>query len=133
MTRREQNQLLNELLSGEELAPLRRASLEQGLAAVRQQRHRRKVGRAVALVCFWMAFVASIIFRPSATRFVTNSSSPPSRQAAVKVQSGPAPQMKFISDEELFSLFPDRAMALIGKPGEQQLVFLDRPSSSFHQ
>jgi len=37
---------------------------------------------------------------------------------------------KFISDEELFSLFPGKSIALIGKPGEQQLVFLQSADSS---
>jgi len=133
MTRREQKQLLTELLSGEELSDLRRTSLEQGLAAVREQRKRRKVGRAVALVCFGMACIATLIFHQFSKPFVTNSAGPPSQQGAVTAQSGSDSQMKFINDEELFSLFPDRAMALIGKPGEQQLVFLDRPSSSFRQ
>ena len=32
-----------------------------------------------------------------------------------------------------FALFADRSMALIGKPGEQQLVFLDSQSSDFLQ
>jgi len=38
--------------------------------------------------------------------------------------------VKRISDEDLFSLFPDRSMALIGQPGHQQLVFLDLPAPS---
>ena len=33
-----------------------------------------------------------------------------------------------INDDELFALFAGRSMALIGKPGEQQLVFLDQNS-----
>jgi hypothetical protein len=33
--------------------------------------------------------------------------------------------VKIINDEELFALFPNRAMALIGSPGHQQLIFLD--------
>ena len=37
--------------------------------------------------------------------------------------------VKMISDEELFALFPGRSLALIGKPGHQQLVFLDTPAS----
>jgi hypothetical protein len=34
--------------------------------------------------------------------------------------------VKFINDEELLALFPGRPLALVGKPGEQQLVFLDQ-------
>lgn len=40
-------------------------------------------------------------------------------------------KIRFINDEELFALFPDRPMALIGEPGQQQLVFLDnRPANA---
>jgi len=38
--------------------------------------------------------------------------------------------MKYISDEELFKLFPGRSIALIGKPGEQELIFLDKQSEA---
>lgn len=40
---------------------------------------------------------------------------------------------KFITDEELFALFPNRPLALVGKPGQQQLVFLDQAKNSRHQ
>jgi hypothetical protein len=33
--------------------------------------------------------------------------------------------VRFISDDELLSLFPGRPVALIGAPGQQQFVFLD--------
>jgi hypothetical protein len=36
--------------------------------------------------------------------------------------------VKLINDDELLALFPDRPVALIGKPGQQQLVFLDKPT-----
>ena len=38
--------------------------------------------------------------------------------------------VKIITDEELFALFPNRALALIGAPGRQQLVFLDHGAAS---
>jgi len=38
------------------------------------------------------------------------------------------PRVKFISADELLALFPNRPVALIGKPGSQQLVFLDGSS-----
>jgi hypothetical protein len=48
-------------------------------------------------------------------------------QTAVSGSSGAAAQpIKVISDEELFALFPRRSLALIGSPGHQKLVFLDR-------
>ncbi len=38
--------------------------------------------------------------------------------------------LEIITDEELFSLFPNRPLALVGKPGHQQLIFLDQPQTS---
>jgi hypothetical protein len=42
----------------------------------------------------------------------------------VSTRAGFSP-VKLITDDELLALFPDRPVALIGKPGQQQLVFLD--------
>jgi hypothetical protein len=44
---------------------------------------------------------------------------------AVPAAEAAAP-IKVISDEDLLALFPDRSMALLGPPGQQQLVFLDK-------
>jgi hypothetical protein len=41
--------------------------------------------------------------------------------------------VKIITDEELFSLFPNRSMVLVGQPGHQQLVFLDQPEKPVKQ
>ena len=41
--------------------------------------------------------------------------------------------VKIISDEELFALFPNRPLALVGKPGHQQLVFLGHPEAAVKQ
>ncbi|HHY86181.1 MAG TPA: hypothetical protein GYA07_11730 [Verrucomicrobia bacterium] len=37
--------------------------------------------------------------------------------------------MQFINDDELLALFPNRPVALIGEPGKQRLVFLDRQNA----
>jgi hypothetical protein len=34
-------------------------------------------------------------------------------------------KVEYITTEQLFALFPNRPMALVGKPGHQQLIFLD--------
>ena len=39
-----------------------------------------------------------------------------------------APPVKFITDEELLALFPNRSVGLIGKAGHQELVFFDQPA-----
>lgn len=38
----------------------------------------------------------------------------------------PGTHIRLVNDEELAALFPGRPLALIGPPGEQQLVFLDQ-------
>jgi hypothetical protein len=126
MKRSEQDQLLKEILAGDDLSDFRRASLEQGLVAIRRQRRRRRVVRACALVSLPFLLVLGIVIRRTLE-------SPAERIASVNppVTAIPAPRagsgdVKFITDEELFALFPNRLLALIGKPGQQQLVFLDK-------
>jgi hypothetical protein len=58
-----------------------------------------------------------------------SSPAPPATGPVVALQTDTA-KVKIITDEELFALFPNRAMALIGSPGHQQLVFLDHGVAS---
>jgi hypothetical protein len=44
---------------------------------------------------------------------------------AMSVASVAASKVEFINAEQLFALFPNRPMALVGKPGHQQVIFLD--------
>jgi hypothetical protein len=123
MKRSEQETLLKAILSFEETAAIREASLQAGLASLR---NRQKNQRAIRLSAF--AVLACIIaagwvlHRPPARPQPTTASHLPAAP-----ESAAAAQIRFISDEELLALFPGRAVALIGKPGEQQLVFLDAP------
>ena len=117
MKRSDQHDLLRELFEGDALSDFRRASLEGGLAAIRQQRRRRRALRVSALAALPMLLALAMVLHrgpeSAKPRTVPNAS----RAETTKV--------KFITDEELFALFPDRPMALIGKPGQQRLVFLD--------
>ena len=132
MTPHEQDQLLKELLTGEEISDFRRASLEQGIALIRLQRKRRQIAQRAALVCVGLLLLALFIgelpksFRP-------RPATPQAQQAVPRVPLAADLEIKWINDDELFALFADRPMALIGKPGEQQLVFLDSQSSDFLQ
>ena len=132
MTPQEKHQLISELISGEELSDFRRASLQQGIASIRHRRERRQAIHA-ALVCLPFLLIAAVVLHYFSRE---HSARDPGRQpvrASVAVEPGPNLKTEFIDDEELFRLFPGRAMALIGKPGEQELLFLDGPSSSFRQ
>ena len=147
MKRSEQDQLLKEILAGDDLSDFRQASLEQGLMAIRRQRQRRRIVRACALVCLPLLLALGILIRlapwdksaqdgaQSQKNYPTGQApeSPTGRIASANppVTAIPAPRagrgaVKFITDEELFALFPNRPLALIGKPGQQQLVFLDQ-------
>jgi len=126
MNRDENNRLLAHLLTGEDLESFRQATLESGLAALRRKRRRHRIGMtcvlcAVPLVAALMAFFAG-----RSIPHGSSTASPPQGQWIV-LASDPGNPVKVISDEELFALFANHPLALVGKPGHQQLVFLDQP------
>ena len=51
------------------------------------------------------------------------------RHASDAVMAPDESGVKMLSDEELFALFPGRSLALLGNPGQQELVFLDRSAN----
>src|SRR5260370_40523457 len=112
MKRIEQDRLLGEIFDGPELSDLRQVSLEQGLAAIRRRRQRRRVTRVCALAllplllipAFWPKKASEGPERPAAYASAPQAPPPPHYQAA---------PIKFISDEQLLAFFPDRAVALI--------------------
>jgi hypothetical protein len=119
MTDRDKNQLLEELLGDDELARIREASLLRGLREMRGRRRRALAGR-VGVMMLPALMLAFVIFSP---RFESSHrTTPPTAMApASKSES----KVEFITTEQLFALFPNRSMALVGKPGHRQLIFLD--------
>lgn len=116
----EQEKLLKELLPNEGLADFRKASLERGLASMRQHRRQRALLRGGAL-----AVVAGLLV------FGLRLRHPNQNHNTVAAIPSPAPapsveHVKFISDDELLAMFPQGSVALVGKPGQQRLVFLDK-------
>jgi len=132
MNRHEQDQLLKELLTGEEMSTFRLSSLEGGLTFVRRKRRRQRAVRLCALAGAALLCASGILLN----RVVDHADQQIAGSGSPDIQSPPLPPeaatVKFISDEELFALFPDRAMALIGKPGQQQIVFLDAQARLLH-
>jgi hypothetical protein len=123
------NQLLEQLIESEEVERLRRATLESGLAGLRQRRARHRVIRICAAAGLLALPVAvAFFYRDLTTRLAGTAPRP----APTTAMMGPSQDQrtKIISDEELFALFPGRALALVGTPGHQQLVFLDELDSS---
>jgi 4-amino-4-deoxy-L-arabinose transferase-like glycosyltransferase len=122
--------LLKELLAGDELASFRQTSLEQGLNALRRQQRRRRAGRGGALLLLPLLFAFAVLWHRSPATSNRQIASTNPMTAVIPTPPAVGRDPKFITDEELFALFPNRPLALVGKPGRQQLVFLDQPAKN---
>jgi hypothetical protein len=114
----EHEKLLKELLPDERIADFRQASLELGLTSIRRHRRQRLLFRAGALAAVACLLICALLlenFNGTIKDVAVISPTP----------SAPEPNhVKFISDDELLSMFPQGSVALIGKSGRQRLVFL---------
>ena len=119
MKNSERDRLLNEILSGGDVTEFRESSLEHGLNSLRRHRQRQRLSRTFAFASLPILLALGMVWNRFAEFHRQRSADPTQTESSVK----------FITDEELFALFPGRPLALIGKPGEQQLVFLDRIDS----
>ncbi len=124
MNRSEQDRMLGEILAGNELAGFRQASLERALASLRRRRRQRALRTGVLGLTPFLVVLGFLLSRLHETHLPkgTSPGAPPVLAAAASIA---APPVKFITDDELMALFPGRAVALIGKPGHQQFIFLD--------
>ena len=124
----EHDRLLNEIVTGEELADFREASLQRALTAIRQQRRRQRSLRLGVLASLPVLVALGIVFSRSPKTPVREIAASNASPVAVSSTPPRTAAAKLINDDELLALFPDRPVALIGKPGQQQLVFLDQPA-----
>ena len=123
MKNSDENPLLKEILTDENLSALRHASLKQGLNTIRRQRRIRRAMHAGMFVLIPTLMIFTL--RKPISNNVGRISSP-RVQETTSASIAPAESgIKMISDEELFALFPGRSVALIGKPGQQELLVLD--------
>jgi len=126
MKHSDQELLLKEILAGNELSSFRQTSVERGLAALHRRSNQRSVLRIAALAALPLLTALALLLHSSASNARRRTLASKSASDVAPSRPREIAKVRFISDEELFALFPDRSMALIGKPGEQELVFLDR-------
>jgi hypothetical protein len=127
MTDHDKNKLLGEILGDDELNQLREGSLLRGVKEMRQRRQRATIAR-ISVLASLVALLAVVAFYPRAQ---------PAHQALKRVAMAhtteAASKVEYINKDQLFALFPNRPMALVGKPGHQQVIFLDGHSASSQQ
>lgn len=114
MKRPERERLLRDVLSDENVERLREASLAQGLAALGRRRRQRTVLATLAASLAFAMIALVVTQRPRPTSVVTATAAPLNTT-----------KISVISDDQLLALFADRAVALVGTPGAQQLIILD--------
>lgn len=120
------DRLLDDVLVPEAADSFREATLRTTLAAIQRRQRRRRLARKAALIALPVVLAGGLWWlqptertEPQQARVVTQPT------ATGPAQVIPGTDIRLISDEELFALFPDRPLALIGPKGNQQLVFLD--------
>ena len=131
MSPSEKDKLLGEILAGEEVSKLRESCLEQGLEVLRRRRRLRLFARVGTMAVMPLALVLALCLKEF-NRPVSHRRPLAAPQFASKPAPGPVAAVKFVTDEELLALFPNRAVALVGKPGHQQLVLFGGPVNRTH-
>ena len=127
----DESPLLKEILADEKLSALRRGSLSLGLDAVRRARRLRRAMHAGTLALMPVLLILALMLHKPTQEPASQPSTPGTQQVSVATAPPNESGVKIISDEELFALFPGRSLALVGKPGHQQLVFLDAPAGHY--
>jgi len=129
MKHSDKNPLLKEILADEKLTALRHASLDHGLDATRRARRLRRAVRVGTFALMPVLLILTLMMHKPAQVPAGRRSTLDSQHASAVATPSAEFRVKMISDEELFDLFPGRSLALVGKPGHQQLVVLDASAS----
>lgn len=128
MNHPDETPLLNDILEDEKLAALRHASLDQGLDAMRRTRRFRRAMRTGTLASLTVLLILTLTLHRSRQKMVDQPSALNASRAGEASSLPGEFGVQMITDEELFALLPNRAVALVGKPGHQELVLLDAPA-----
>jgi hypothetical protein len=127
MTDQDKNQLLEDILGDDELNQVRQASLLRGLKEMRRRRQRALAARVSMMTLLALVLAVGAFY----SRFQPPTQAP--APTAMPLASEAASKVEYINAEQLFALFPNRPMALVGKPGHQQVLFLDDHSANGRQ
>lgn len=110
--------LLTDLIAESADPAFRQAMLTHTLGQSRRRRVHRQLGAtALGAVGLILAAVLPLALRNVDPQPIAAAQSP----AASELK----PAVRVLTDEELLSRFPDRAVALVGPPDRQHFVFLD--------
>jgi hypothetical protein len=112
----DKNPLLNEVLGGDELTHFRDATLARGLDALRRRARRRRQFQVATVMAPLLFLAWQWHLRPAVPLASETALAPPALETG---------NVKYITKKELFALFPNRPIALIGEPGHQQFLLLD--------
>jgi hypothetical protein len=117
------DQLVDELLTGEELEAFRQTSLRHGLALIKSRRRRRNMGRISAMALLTFLVVLGLWTNRQAIQPL------PTASISVRPTSASVSKVRLINDDDLLTLFPNRPLAMVGSAGHRKLVFLDQPAN----
>jgi hypothetical protein len=131
MNRSDQEKLLKEILPSEDMADFQKTSLECGLAGLRRERRRRHIVRASSGVAVLVCLFVGILLKSG--HAVRNAQSPVLRAASDAPSELASHHVDFINDDQLLAFFTNQPVALVGKPGDQRLVFLNESESDSTQ
>lgn len=114
--------LADVLVNGGEL---RNATLEAGLHEVRRVGRRRRAMRAAMIVVMPVVIIGAIIL---GRELLSNGGKPrnSSLQIARTDELIPGTSIRVLDDKQLLELFQGQAVALVGRPGHQQLLLFDQ-------
>jgi peptidoglycan/LPS O-acetylase OafA/YrhL len=121
MNPHDQEKLLKEILPPDDLADFRQASLAFGLAGLHREQRRRHVVRFIAAGTVLICLSLGLVMKSRKTGGNQTAQIHPALATASAIV---ASHVDFINDDQLLALFTNQPVALIGKPGEQRLVFL---------
>jgi hypothetical protein len=121
--RSEHDELWSDLFSENTPAGFREMSLDRTLRSVRQHQRCRRICRLTVIAASPCVLALGLVLWPG--RGTTLSKTTSGGSAAQASAVVPGTHIRLITDDELFAMFPNRPMALLGSANDRQFVLLD--------